>query len=187
MAQIVPEIEERRARRALSEEPIDKATIERIFDAATKAPSCSNKQPWRFLVATEGAALENAREALLGGNYWAKKAPVLVVVTTRDEFDCQLSDDRNYAQFDTGMAIMGLMMQATREGLYAHPMAGFEPATLREKFNIEPETRVITMVAIGRPGDSSHLNEKHGADETSERTRKSLDEVIQWNGWSSLG
>src|SRR6056297_3016412 len=136
MAHIVPEIEERRARRAISEEPIDRATIERIFDAGTKAPSCSNKQPWRFLVATEGQALEDAREALMGGNYWAKKAPVLVVVTTRDEFDCQLNDDRNYAQFDTGMAVMGLLMQATREGFYAHPMAGFEPSTLREKFNI---------------------------------------------------
>ena len=186
MADIVPEIDARRARRGYSDKPVDRATIERIFDAATKAPSCSNKQPWRFLIASEGEALENARAALNGGNYWAKVAPVLVVVTTRDEFDCRLSDDRNYAQFDTGMAVMGLMMQATREGLYAHPMAGFDPAVLREKFGIEPETRVITMVAIGHPGDASNLNEKHSESERSERSRKSLDEVLQWNGWSAL-
>lgn len=187
MADIVPEIEKRRARRGYSDKPIQRDTIERIFDAATKAPSCSNKQPWRFLIASEGDALEKARAALNGGNYWAQVAPVLVVVTTRDEFDCQLSDDRNYAQFDTGMAVMGLMMQATREGLYAHPMAGFDPASLRESFGIEAETRVVTILALGYPGETSHLNEKHAESERSERTRKPLDEVLQWNGWTPLG
>lgn len=184
---IVPEIEARRARRGYTDTPIDKDTIKRLFTAATMAPSCSNKQPWRFLVCDEPEGLEKAREALNGGNYWAKVAPVLVVVTTRDQFDCQLNDDRNYAQFDTGMAVMGLMMQATREGLYAHPMAGWDPATLREQFDIEPETRVVAMLAIGHPGDGSNLNEKHSQSESSERSRKPLEEVLQWNSWTSLG
>lgn len=183
---IVPEIEARRARRGYSDKPIDRETINRIFTAATMAPSCSNKQPWRFLVCDEPEALERAQAALNGGNYWAKVAPVLVVVTTRDEFDCQNSDDRNYAQFDTGMAVMGLMMQATREGLYAHPMAGWDPAVIREKFNIEPETRVVTMIAIGHPGKSDHLSEKHKQSEVSERSRKPLEEVLQWNSWKAL-
>lgn len=187
MAEIIQEIQDRRARRGYKESPVDRATIERIFRAATMAPSCSNKQPWRFLVCDQDPALTKARHALNGGNYWAKVAPVLVVVTTRDEFDCQLSDDRNYAQFDTGMAVMGLMLQATREGLYAHPMAGFDPAKIRESFNIEPETRVITMIAIGHPGDGSNLNEKHAESERSGRTRLPLEQVIQWNHWGSLG
>jgi nitroreductase len=186
MADIVPEIETRRARRGYAEKPVSKETILRIFDAATKAPSCNNKQPWRFLIASEGEALENAREALAGGNYWARVAPVLVVVTTQDDLDCRLSDNRDYAMFDTGMAVMGLMMQATREGLYAHPMAGFSPETLREKFGIEEQTRVVTMVAIGYPGDGANLNEKHAESEKSERSRKELSEVLQWNSWQSL-
>jgi nitroreductase len=186
MADIVPEIEARRARRGYADKPVAEETILRVFDAATKAPSCNNKQPWRFLVANQGEALEKAREALASGNYWARVAPVLVVVTTRDDFDCQLSDDRNYAMFDTGMAVMGLMMQATREGLYAHPMAGFSPESLRESFGIEEETRVITMIAIGYPGDGDNLNEKHAESEKSERTRKAVSEVVQWNAWRSL-
>jgi nitroreductase len=187
MADIIPEIKERRARRGYSDKPVDRETIERIFTAGTMAASCSNKQPWRFLVCTEGESLENAREALNGGNYWARVAPVLVVVTTRDDLDCRLSDDRNYAQFDTGMAVAGMLLQATREGLYAHPMAGFDPAVLRERFGIEPETRVIAMIAIGHPGDGKNLNEKHAESEVSERSRKELSEVLQWNSWSSLG
>ncbi|MDA3948052.1 MAG: nitroreductase family protein [Spirochaeta sp.] len=186
MADIIPEIQERRARRGFSDKPVSRETVERILTAGTMAASCSNKQSWRFMACTEGEGLETAREALLGGNYWAKVAPVLVVVTTRDELDCQLNDNRNYAQFDTGMAVAGMLLQATREGMYAHPMAGFDPLKLRESFGIEAETSVITIIAIGYPGDASNLNEKHAASEVSERERKELNEVVQWNSWSSL-
>jgi nitroreductase len=186
MADIVPEIEARRARRGYTDKAVPTETILRVFEAATKAPSCNNKQPWRFLIADEGEALAKAREALASGNYWAKVAPVLVVVTTQDDLDCRLSDNRDYAMFDTGMAVMGLMMQATREGLYAHPMAGFSPETLRESFGIEDETRVVTMIAIGYPGDGTNLNEKHAESEKSDRTRKELAEVVQWNGWQPI-
>ncbi len=181
MAEIITEITERRARRAFDTAAVSTEVLNRIFTAATLAPSCSNKQPWRFIVCTEDPSLSLVREALLGGNYWARKAPVLVVVTTQDDLDCQLNDDRNYAQFDTGMAVMNLQLQATREGLYIHPMAGFEPQVVREAFSLAPEVRVITLIAIGYPGDTSHLNEKHLAAETADQERKGLDAVIRWN------
>lgn len=181
MADIITEIVERRARRAFDSSPVSDEVLNRIFTAATLAPSCSNKQPWRFIVCTADPALSRAREALLGGNYWAQRAPVLVVVTSQDDLDCQLTDDRNYAQFDTGMAVMNMQLQATKEGLYIHPMAGFEPQTVREAFSLGPEIRVITMIAIGYPGDTSHLNEKHLAGETAAQERKGLDEVVRWN------
>lgn len=183
---LIPEIDVRRSRRAIEETPIDEAVVARIMTAATYAPSCSNKQPWRFIVCTTPDALGKAREALNGGNYWAKKAPVMVIAVTRDEWDCQLNDDRNYALFGLGMAAMNLMLQATREGLYAHPMAGFDPATVRTNFSIAPQTRVVTMIALGYPGDASHLNDKHRESEASERQRKPIDEVVFYNTWSEL-
>jgi nitroreductase len=79
---LLKEIEERRAYRALSEEKISAETITRTMTAATYAPSCFNSQSWRYLVATEDQALTKVREALTDGNYWANKAPVLVVVKT---------------------------------------------------------------------------------------------------------
>ncbi len=185
--EIIEEITERRARRALSERPIDPDVLERVFTAATLAPSCFNNQPWRFLVCNEGEALAKARECLIGGNYWARQAPVLLAVLTGDELDCNLSDERHYAQFDTGMATMNLMLQATREGLYAHPMAGFNPVALREAFGIGAETRVITMLALGYPGSSDHLSEKHLSLETSARVRRPLGEVVLMNEWNGQG
>jgi nitroreductase len=187
MGEIITEIAARRARRALSEEPIDNEVLDRVFTAATWAASCGNMQPWRFLVCTTDGAIEKARESLTGGNYWAKKAPVLIVVMTADELDCQRTDERKYAWFDTGMAVAHLLLQATHEGLYAHPMAGFDPSVLRKNFDIGDETRIITVIAVGKPGDSSHLSEKHLKSETSERVRKGLDEVFSREQWKGLG
>ena len=186
MSEIIKEITDRRARRGLSEDSIDKPVLERIFNAATLSPSCSNKQPWRFMVCTTDGSIEEAREALLGGNYWAKKAPVLVVAMTSNDLDCKRNDDRNYAWFDTGMSVMNLMLQATREGLIAHPMAGFDPMVLREKFSIGDETRIITMIALAKPGATDHLGEKHLAQETEAQTRRPIAEVFSWEKWSGL-
>ena len=78
MAALMDEIENRRARRALSEEKIPDAVLGRLMTAATYAPSCFNSQSWRFLVANSNEALEKMHTALSGGNYWATRAPVLI-------------------------------------------------------------------------------------------------------------
>jgi nitroreductase len=186
MNEIIAEIASRRARRAFDERVVAPEVLDRIFNAAILAPSCSNKQSWRFLVCSTAGPLAAARSALSSGNYWAAKAPVLVIVLTGDSLDCELSDERHYAQFDTGMATMNLMLQATREGLYAHPMAGFDPLVLREKFAIARDIRVMAMIALGYPGPVDQLNENHLASETSGRTRKPLAEVMAWEEWKGL-
>lgn len=43
-------IKERRAVRSYTDAPIDRATIERLIDAAIFAPSAMNLQPWAFAV-----------------------------------------------------------------------------------------------------------------------------------------
>jgi nitroreductase len=183
MNTIIPAIEARRARRALDTRPIPAETLGRIMSAATLAPSCANKQPWRFLLIDEPAALAKARPALSGGNYWALKAPVLVVAITRPDLDAQLDDRRDYALFDLGLATGNLLTQATAEGLIAHPIAGFEPLKIKEAFGIDPSFIAIAMIIIGWPGDEAGLNEKHLESEHSARSRKPEGEVVFHNAW----
>ena len=180
---LIPEIIQRRAKRALSEKKIPQDILDRIMKAATFAPSCSNNQPWRFLVVTEEQALNKIHQALSGGNYWAKRAPVIVAVVTKPDLDARLSDHRDYALLDCGLALENLLLQAFKEGLYAHAMAGFDPLLVKEGFPIQNEFIVITLVAIGYPGDISHLSEKHQQLEESQRIRKPESEVICYNSW----
>jgi nitroreductase len=183
MTELLHEIEIRRAKRALSEEKIPKGTIQRIMTAATYAPSCFNNQPWRFVVINEEDTLKKVRTALPDANYWAKKAPLLILVVTKPDLDCQLKEGREYALFDAGLATENLVLQAVKEGLIAHPIAGFKPGKLKEEFGIPEEYSLITVVVIGFPGDESHLNEKHLELEHSERNRKPETEVIMYNTW----
>ncbi len=183
MSELLQEIEKRRANRALSEEKIPNETLARIMTAATYAPSCFNSQSWRYLVASDDGALAKMREALTEGNYWAQKAPVLIAVATKIDLDCQLSDGRDYAFFDCGLATQNLLLQAIKEGLYAHPMAGFDPLVVKKNFDIPEEFTVITLVAVGFPGSDAHLSEKHLKLETSPRSRKPEQEVICYNAW----
>ncbi len=139
MAKLIEAIEKRRAYRALSVEAPSDEVVERIMKAAVFAPSCSNKQPWRFLVARNEAAREKVAEALADGNYWAKGAPLFVLAITKPELDCRLKDRRDYALFDTGMAAMNLQLQAVNEGLRAHPMRRHCPEEkLRDSRGIHP-------------------------------------------------
>ncbi len=184
MKGLLKEIETRRAYRGISEAPIDGEVRDRIMAAATFAPSCSNKQPWRFIVVDNAEARAKVQEGLLGGNYWAKKAPMFVLAATKPGLDCNLKDRREYALFDLGQAVMSLQYQAVHEGLIAHPMAGFKDSVLKDLFNIPEDYVLITVIAIAHPGEDSELSDKHKELEHSARSRLAPEQVISANEWN---
>ena len=185
MAEILYEIAARRAKRAISTQEVPQEVMQRLMTAATYAPSCANKQPWRFIVIHAPEALAKARPALAEGNYWAKKAPLLVLLATKPDLDCQIKDGREYALFDVGMAAENLMLQAVKEGLIAHPIAGFDPAQLKADFGIPAEYNLIMVIVVGFPGAETELNAKHLELEHSARDRKPETDVIMYNGWGN--
>lgn len=183
MKHLFSAIEQRRANRAYDRKKVPEEIIGRIMTAATYAPSCFNNQPWRFVVVKEDKPLKKLHEALSSGNYWMKDAPVIVIVATRPELDCRLNDRRDYAYFDCGLAVENLMLQAFHEGLYAHAIAGYDPLEVKSAFLIPEDFVVITLVAIGYPGDERHLNEKHRKLEHGARDRKRASAVIAYDAW----
>ncbi|UCF91719.1 MAG: nitroreductase family protein [Desulfobacterales bacterium] len=183
MSELLREIEGRRAKRALGDRKIPSEVAGRIMTAATYAPSCFNNQPWRFLVVVADEDLQKIHAALPDANYWVKKAPMVVVVATKPDLDSQLSDRRDYALFDCGLATANLVLQAFKEGLLAHPIAGFDPFKVKENFRIPDEFIVITLVAVGYPGDDTLLNAKHKQLEHGPRVRKPEADVICYDAW----
>lgn len=183
MTNLVPEIVARTSKRALSDRKIPAETINRVMTAATLAPSCFNNQSWRFMVVTEAGALKKIHDSLTPANYWVKSAPAVVLVATRVEFGCRSSDHRDYALFDCGLAAENLMLQGVKEGLYVHPIAGFDPLKVKAAFGIPEDYIVITLVIMGYPGDEASLNEKHRELENGPRQRKPETEVICYNAW----
>ncbi|MFN3691616.1 MAG: redoxin domain-containing protein [Fervidobacterium sp.] len=173
-------IQTRRALRGISQRPVSDEDLIKIIQAAHLAPSCSNKQPWRFIIIKTKENLEKIQSTLSSGNYWMHYAPVIIVVYTKDEFGCQLSDNRNYSLFDTGTAVGLLLVQATQMGLIAHPVAGYDPEKVKEIFGLDKDATVITLIAIGYWGNLEILNEKHKTTEESPRQRLNLEDIAKF-------
>ena len=176
-------IEKRRAYRALSETPLETETLERIVEAATLAPSCANNQPWRIVMVTAPDRLEALKTALTPGNYWAKKAPAIAAFVTDLSWDARLEGGRDYALFDLGQAAMAFQLQAVEEGLFVHPIAGFDQAAAKRALDIPEGLILETLIILGHPGDASGLSEKHQAAERSPRDRKPLATVSANDAW----
>lgn len=155
MAQFLELLKNRKASRAISSKEIGKDIIDGLMNAGQLTASCFNNQPWRFLFLTNEDALNKGRKALASGNAWAKSAPLLIIGFSKPDLDCQLEDGRNYYQFDLGMAVQSIIMQAADNNLTARPMAGFSPEILKAEFNIPDEFEIYIMIAVGYEDESA--------------------------------
>ncbi|MGE4584264.1 MAG: nitroreductase family protein [Sphaerochaeta sp.] len=180
---MLPAIEDRRAFRALDTKPIPSEVLLRLVEAARTAPSAMNNQPWRFITVTEAKQLATLKETLSPGNYWAKKAPALVAVVTNNQWGMTLGE-RHYAPFELGMATMAYQIQAVAEGLHVHPIAGFNADEAKKVLAIPAEETLMILLVLGYPGDTTGLNEKHLASETSLRIRLPIERIHAFDSWN---
>jgi nitroreductase len=178
-------IRERWSPRAFADKPISPADLRSLFEAARWAPSSSNEQPWAFIVATRDDQ-ENFDKAVLPlvefNANWAKHAYVLGFAISQLAFAKNNTPNRN-AHYDTGAAMSQLTTEATSRGLLVHQMAGFDPDTAREVFEIPSGWEAIAAFAIGYPGDPASLPQPYRDRETAPRVRKPLREFVMTGKW----
>lgn len=183
---VVEAIRTRRARRVLSDKPLDDDAVKSLVEAARLSASCFNNQPWRLVFCKGRESLEAVKGALSKGNSWATKAPLIIAVASKEQDDCQLSDRRNYFLFSCGLAIGQLELRATELGIIAHPIAGYNPAMVKQVTGIPDEYIVITLVICGYPGDDdSLLSDKQKETEKARPERKPLPENFFVGKWAN--
>lgn len=178
-------IQNRWSPRAFGDKPVSQEVLRSLFEAARWAPSSSNEQPWAYIVATKDDAenFEKSLGALVEFNAnWARKAPVLVIAVAQLAFAKNNAPNRN-AQYDVGAASLQLSIEATARGLVVHQMAGFDPETAREAYNIPQGWEPIAAMAIGYPGDASSLPEPLQSREKAPRSRKRIREFVMSGQW----
>ena len=172
-------IEKRAAYRALEPVEISDEFIKEVAYQASRAPSCGNKQPWRFVFVKDKEVLTQLHEALSGGNYWAKKASMLIAVHSNPEFGCIIGP-KEYYLFGTGMATALLMLSIVDKELVAHAMAGFNENLAKEVLNIPADNKLITLIAVGKKStDLSILGDKHQESEKRKSIRKPFEEFAR--------
>lgn len=149
-----------------------------VFEAARWAPSASNTQPWRFILARRGDEnFERISAALVEFNAaWARRAAALVVNIAVTE-DTEGTPQR-WAEYDLGQAVAHLAVQAHSEGLYVHQMGGFSAEAIRESFGLEARFEPVSVAAIGELGSDEVLPDALRERERAPRTRLELEEIM---------
>lgn len=183
---VVDAIEQRRAYRAIAPIEVQHNLIEDLARCAGLAPSCFNKQPWRFVIIYEDETLKAIYSALSSGNEWAKTSNLIVAVISNRSLDCIIGD-REYFLFDVGLATAFMLLRATELGLVAHPIAGFDPAAVKTILKIPPDYQVVTLVVIGKKATapSAFLSERQLAAEKERPPRQSLAKFVFHNHFQS--
>lgn len=172
----------RRSYRSLEPVEITEAMVEELAYAASMAPSCFNKQPWRFVFAYDAKILEKLFTAMDKGNEWTFKASMIIAVFSEPDLDCK-TKGIEYYQFDTGMGAAFLMLQAAGMGLVAHPIAGFDPDKVKSILNIPERMTLITLINVGKKSAEINpvLNETMAEIEKTRPARKSFKEFAHIN------
>lgn len=181
---VMQAIKERRAYRSIIPVEITEDLIKDLAGSAGLAPSCFNKQPWRFVFVHDPEVLKSMYDALSQGNEWARAASLIIAVFSKKEDDCMIRD-REYHQFDCGLGAGFLIMRATELGLVAHPIAGYSPKKTKEILGIPEEYQVITLIIVGKHSDeiSPILSEKQVEWEKERPERLAIEKFAFINGF----
>ncbi|HAE23346.1 MAG TPA: nitroreductase [Spirochaetaceae bacterium] len=185
--EILRELHDRRAYRAISDAPLPGTALEHIVRAGTLAPSCYNNQPWRVVVSS-GESLDALKASLAEGNAWASRAPAIIALAARECDDCRQDEGREYALFDAGLCAMAMMVQASAEGLVAHPIAGYNPKKAKAALGIPADFILITLIVVAHRGDPDSpdgalLKDWQRERDKGERQRKSLSDIAYRDRW----
>jgi nitroreductase len=164
--------------RAMTGEPVSRAELMVLFEAARWAPSSYNNQPWRILYATRDSEHWQLFFDLLVefNQSWVQNAGALVLFISKTTFDMNGQPCVTHS-YDTGAAWENLALQGWLKGLVVHGMQGFDTERARTDLKIPEGFSVEAMAAVGRPADASELPEALRERESPSDRRK-LEQTI---------
>jgi F420 biosynthesis protein FbiB-like protein len=195
---VLEAIHTRRSLRRYTSDPVSDEIVVTLLEAAIRAPSAHNRQPWRFAVLRDAATKQRLARAM-GDRLRADltgdgvdsalieadatrsyerltQAPLLIVVcltmTDMDVYPDALRTEREIimAVQSTAMAGQNLLLAAHAHGLGACWMCAplFCPDVVRTALTLPDDWLPQGVITIGYPAQQR------------ERTRKPLESVVLW-------
>lgn len=163
-----------RAIRSFSDRPIDQGVLERMLDAARRAPSSKNSQPWEFVVITDRERLQRlSRTGRYAGHLAA--ATVAVVFVTDDPANPEALAKMLY---DVGHATQSMMLLGVELGIGSVHAAIYERDAAARILGLPPGKRCDFALSLGYPAREGLLDRPR-----RKVPRRSLDELVHRDRW----
>jgi nitroreductase len=171
-------IRERWSPYSFSSNEVEEFKLKAMLEAAGRAPSCNNEQPWMFVYTTrQNSKVFNDYLGFMtdGNRVWARNAYALFISLARMKFSYNNKPNR-YAFYDTGMAVANLLLQALANDIYVHQMAGFSVEKVKAYLKLNDDIEPVTMMAVGYLGDGTSLSSELLKRDENRRSKKSVNE-----------
>jgi len=159
--------------RSFSSKAVDKATVEKLVEAATLAPSIENTQPWHFHCITDEKLMKELQKVCCYGNF-VTNATVFIVVTcdrsAKGTIEGTMWNPKEMEYSCVG-AMYGLMLAAEAEGL-SSCWVSLHHGPAHNILKLKDHLVVIGGIMLGYP-DKTENDAVHD--------RRPLNDVITWH------
>lgn len=154
-------LKSRRSVRHYDDRPISRETLSEIVDCARLAPSGTNRQPWEFVVVTDGETLRGLADITDYGKHIATAAACVVV----------FCEDVTFYVEDGSAATTNILHAAWAHGIGSCWVSGDKRPYVDEvrEFLGAPESqRLVSLIPLGYPTESG------------DKEKRALDSVVHW-------
>jgi nitroreductase len=165
-------IRARRNVRSYRTDPVPAADLDRIAEAAWRAPSASNRQHWDFIIVTDPDQLRALSTVWRGAGHIAgAAAAIALVVPVTDDDHTRLVD-----YYDLGQATYAMALAAADLGIGTGHSSVGDQEQARKILGVPDDHDVAYLLGIGYPADRPLRP-------IVKPNRRPLDEVIRHDRW----
>ncbi|MEA2558016.1 MAG: hypothetical protein QOG88_1554 [Actinomycetota bacterium] len=165
-------IRARRNVRDFTDRAIAPEDLDRILEAARRAPSSMNDQPWDFVVVTDRPRLVELAKVWQYGEHLAGAAAAIAFVAAASDDP----EQREMVQFDMGQANMSVMLAAADLGIGSCHSAVGDQDLVREVLGMPADRECILLLSLGYPSDRP-------LEPVKEPGRRAFDDVVHRDHW----
>jgi nitroreductase len=165
-------IRARRNVRSYRTDPVPAGDLDRIAEAAWRAPSASNRQHWDFIIVTDPDQLRALSTVWRGAGHIAgAAAAIALVVPAVDDDHTRLVDT-----YDLGQATYAMMIAAADLGIGTGHSSVGDQAAARTILGVPDDHDVAYLLGVGYPADRPLRP-------IVKPNRRPIDEVIRHGRW----
>jgi nitroreductase len=146
-------INQRRSVRRFSKQVPEETLVNTLLEAAIRAPSAGNLQPWFFYAVRDWATRQELSASALSQRHVAE-APVVIVACADPDRSAVRYGKRGrklYCIQDCAAAVQNILLAAVALGMAACWVGAFDEGRVTRILNLPDGRRPLTMVPVGFP------------------------------------
>lgn len=131
---------------------LSSAHVDTLLEAARRAPSAGNSQPWHFIIGLRGGPVHQriVDHLARSSSAWAPAACAIVIniaeVGIEDAPGWEYSE---FSLYDLGQAVAHMSIQGLSMGLDSHQFRAFDREAVTVEFGIPEHFHAVSMTAFG--------------------------------------